>query len=63
MERKFMLWFGYPFIALATTVLALSVLGLVNRGILFVLLIALGPSLASSTQSCESALAIPGPKH
>jgi clan AA aspartic protease (TIGR02281 family) len=41
MERKFLLWFGYPFIGLAATVLALGVLGLVNWGILFVLLIAL----------------------
>lgn len=41
MERKFLLWFGYPLIGLASTVLALGVLGLVNWGILFVLLIAL----------------------
>jgi hypothetical protein len=37
MERKFMLWFGYPFIVLAATVLALGVLGFINWGILFVL--------------------------
>jgi clan AA aspartic protease (TIGR02281 family) len=41
MERRFLLWFGYPFIGLTVTVLALGVLGLVNWGILFVLLIAL----------------------